>query len=181
MRKIFIDGGGNWKRIVDRYLALAEFDKIYVFEPNPIFYNSYETSDYDLIKKAIWTEDTKSNFFISKDANQVASSLLEEKLCKVDGGLVSNYWFDPIEVECINFSKWIFENFNKEKDDITLKLDIEGAEYRVLPHMIETGAINFLNKLFVEFHFDTLPDKKGMELKIVEEIKKMGIEVLDWD
>lgn len=160
---------------------MAEFDKIYVFEPNPIFYNSYETSDYDLIKKAIWTEDAKSNFFISKDENQVASSLLEKKLCKVDGSLVSNYWFDPIQVECVNFSKWIFENFNKEKDDITLKLDIEGAEYHVLPHMIETGAINFLNKLFVEFHFDTLPEKKGMELKIIEEIKKMGIEVLDWD
>jgi FkbM family methyltransferase len=181
MRKIFIDGGGNWKRVTDRYLALADFDKVYVFEPNPLFYNSYEKSNYDLIKKAIWIKDTKANFFVSKDPNQVGSSLFEEKLCKVEGKLVPDYWLDSIEVQCLDFSKWIFENFNGKKDKITLKLDIEGAEYQVLQHMIETKSISLISKLFVEFHSDTLPDKKCLELDIVEKIKSLGIEVLDWD
>lgn len=180
MKKIFIDGGGNWKKIVDRYLALAEFDEIYVFEPNPLFYNSYTESKYKLIKKAIWIKDEKSKFFISKDQNQVASSLIEEKMCKVDGCLVKNYWLDPIEVECVNFSKWIFDNF-EEEDDITLKLDIEGAEYEVLEQMIQTESIRFINKVFVEFHSDTLPERKNLEFSIIKNINSFGVSVLDWD
>jgi hypothetical protein len=112
MNKIFIDGGGNWKKIVDRYLTLSSFDEIYVFEPNPMFYNSYNKSNYKLIRKAIWIENSTLPFYISKDSNQIASSLLIEKFCKLNNDLIANYWEKSIDVECIDFSEWIANNFN---------------------------------------------------------------------
>jgi FkbM family methyltransferase len=180
MSRIFIDGGGNWKKIVDRYLALANFDKIYVFEPNPFFYNSYDYSNYELIKKAIWVENTKMPFYISKDTNQVASSLFENKFCKVENKLVSNYWEKTIEVECVDFSEWIKKNFTSS-DDVTLKLDIEGAEFEVIDKMIIDDTIKMINKLYVEFHLDTCIDKKEAYEQIKNKLKDLNICVYNWD
>ena len=38
---------------------------------------------------------------------------------------------NKIKVPCIDFSKWVLENFSQE-DKVILKLDIEGAEYDFL-------------------------------------------------
>lgn len=179
MANIFIDGGGNWKRIVDRYLALSNFDKVYVFEPNPIFYNSYDESNYELIQKAIWTEDKKLDFFISKDENQVASSLIQEKMCKDNGSIVHG-WKNKIEVDCIHFSKWLRSNVN-HSDNLTIKLDIEGAEYAVLQDMIESNVINMVDRLFVEFHSDTMPFNLKLEKELIKKLEHCGVEVLEWD
>jgi FkbM family methyltransferase len=180
MAKIFIDGGGNWKKIVDRYLALADFDKVYVFEPNPLFYDSYKNSNYQLIKKAIWVENIKKNFYISKDENQVFSSLFENKLSKLKNELVDNYWSKTLEVDCIDFSQWVKDNFN-EQDDITLKLDIEGAEFDVIEKMIEDKTIKMINKLFVEFHTDTCPEQKEKYFSIIKKLKNINIKLNNWD
>lgn len=159
---------------------MANFDKIYVFEPNPLFYDSYDGSNYQLIKKAIWIKDERKHFYISKDTNQVSSSLLEEKFCKVNGALVANNWSDCIEVECINFSNWINNNFS-EKDKITLKLDIEGAEFDVLSSMIEDKSINKIENLYVEFHVDACPNQINKYEKILNDLKDLGIEIYEWD
>lgn len=179
MSDIFIDGGGNWKHIVDRYLKLTKFDEVYVFEPNPIFHDSYNDSHYKLIKKAIWTENGHLPLYVSKDENQVASSLLKEKLCKVKLKKVPYWHKEPIEVECIDFSKWISKF--KASDNIILKLDIEGSEYDVLWKMIKDGSINQINKLYVEFHSDTIPSKKKEEEELIAALRSHKIEPLEWD
>lgn len=179
MSHVFVDGGGNRCSSVERYLKLANFDKVYVFEPNPIFYDSYETSDFSLVKKAIWTKNCKMPFYVSRDQNQVASSLLSEKLCKVDSKKVP-YWYDsPIEVECVDFNQWLRDNIGCSQ--LTLKLDVEGAEYEVLRHMIDGGTISMVHKLYVEFHSDTLPHKKEEEDQLIEELKGLGVDPLEWD
>jgi len=177
---IFIDGGGNWRRIVDRYLKLATFDEVYVFEPNPMFHDSYDDSDYTLIKKAIWTNDGHLPLFISKDENQVASSLLEEKLCKVNSKVVP-YWHEkPINIECVDFGKWIKENISPE-DRLTLKLDIEGAEYDVLWQMIDDDSIALVDELYVEFHLATLPNKENEQLLLIQALRECGLPPQEWD
>ena len=37
-------------------------------------------------------------------------------------------------------------------DFVVMKMDIEGAEYAVLPHLLATGAIDLVDELFVEVH-----------------------------
>lgn len=52
-------------------------------------------------------------------------------------------------VECVSLSKYLLES------DTTvdlLEMNIEGAEFDVLPGVIETGAVAFINNLLIQFH-----------------------------
>lgn len=51
----------------------------------------------------------------------------------------------------VNFSKFLLQNF-KEEDYVVVKMDIEGAEYEVIPHLVETGAYKLVDVLMVEWH-----------------------------
>ena len=55
-------------------------------------------------------------------------------------------------VKCLDFSRWLLQNFNCT-DHIVVKMDIEGAEYAVLEKMVVDGSIDYVNELFVEFHW----------------------------
>ena len=55
------------------------------------------------------------------------------------------------KVQALDLSAWILQNFS-EKDEIILKMDIEGSEYSVLEKMIDDSSIDFINQLWIEFH-----------------------------
>ena len=96
-------------------------------------------------REAVWICDGEIKFYISK--NEVGSSVVRDKKT---GGLNKN---KPIKVPCINLGKWIMKNFNPD-DYIVLRMDIEGAEYRVLPAMIKDGSIKYVNELYYEPHWN---------------------------
>lgn len=177
--RIFIDGGGNSYQSVLKYLDRFKADLVYVFEPNPKFHSDYD-SRVILIKKAIWTEDVKLPLYISKDSRQAASSLLIDKLCKVNGTVISDWDDKPIEVECVDFSKWLSDNIPIGAI-LTIKLDIEGAEYPVLKKLIETRVIQRVSQLLVEFHLHTLPHMKSTHAELMLLLQDANIKPLDWD
>jgi len=85
-----------------------------------------------------------------------------------------------IYVDVIDFSKYIIDNF-REIDEIYLKIDIEGSEYELLDHMIKTGSINYINKLFCEWHYHKMKDYKQNKkefkkkhYKLVSRLNKFG-------
>jgi len=39
------------------------------------------------------------------------------------------------------------------EDYVVLKMDVEGAEWKLLPHFIENHVIDYIDELFVEIHF----------------------------
>tara|TARA_Y100000034_G_scaffold135710_1_gene208728 strand:- start:716 stop:1462 length:747 start_codon:yes stop_codon:yes gene_type:complete len=53
-------------------------------------------------------------------------------------------------VQCIDLSEWIFNNLNRDNHNV-LKIDIEGAEYEVIDHLLNTGAHEYIDEWLVEF------------------------------
>lgn len=178
---VFIDGGGNLSNLQQKYLEkrFPQFDKVFVFEPNPLFYNSYLSRKITFLPKAIWIKDCDKQFYLSKDKRQVGSSLLSDKLCRVNDKFVKDFHEKSIHVSCVDFSKWLLEN-TKSYFNIYLKLDIEGAEYEVLWHLIHEGTIKYIKKLYVEFHLEHLPEKSETHFKLIEKLKSIGLPPLDW-
>lgn len=87
---------------------------------------------------------------------------------------------EPVDVECIDFSKWVIDNINKD-DFAVLKMDIEGSEYRVLPKMIEDRSILYINELVIEWHdWQLSSDYRNKTNEIKNALSQFDIAVKDW-
>ena len=51
----------------------------------------------------------------------------------------------------IDIADFIQRNF-KPQDFVVVKMDIEGSEYRVVPHLINSKAAHLVDEIFVECH-----------------------------
>ncbi len=88
-------------------------------------------------------------------------------------------WHEDIEVESIDLSKWIINNFSKE-DFIVLKMDIEGAEYKIIPKMFEDGSVNYINYAFIEWHDWVMPEFKNSTGELVGRLQQANVQLGGW-
>jgi hypothetical protein len=58
---------------------------------------------------------------------------------------------------CFDFSSWLIKSFTL-RDDITVKMDIEGAEYDQLKRIIDDRSIFLVRRLVCEWHRDRFPE-----------------------
>ena len=65
----------------------------------------------------------------------------------VDYGSPKHVFHVPV----IDLSKWIIENFSKN-DYIYVKMDIEGMEFLLIQALIESGALDYIDEMDVEWH-----------------------------
>lgn len=145
--KVFIDCGAYHGSAMSHFMHSEEYSDewvIHAFEPNPQLKRKYPGAIVH--KRAVWTSDKRRDFYLPTGKHRPCSASLMKK--KLSGDLDKKH---PIKVKCTNIDGWIKRNFKKE-DYIILKMDIEGAEYPVLKHMIDCGSIEYINRLHVEFH-----------------------------
>lgn len=175
MRKIFIDVGAydgdsiiSFRKIVQN----SNDFEIHAFEANPELWHHFKDMDVILHKNAVWIEDGEIDFFIG--GNDVSSTLVDTKISgEID-------YENPIKVTGIDIDKWIKENFNKE-DKIILKMDIEGGEFEVIPHMIKGGSIKYLDEIWVEMHHNKVEKYSNHDKdKLIQDIKNEGVVFKDW-
>jgi FkbM family methyltransferase len=57
----------------------------------------------------------------------------------------------PTSVPCFDLAAWL------RGRSVVVKMDVEGAEYRILEHLIENGADGNVERLLVEWHPDRQP------------------------
>jgi len=145
MRKIFIDCGFYVGLASSLFKKTDEYDdefEFYAFEPTISEALIEKYSNITFSNKAVWICDGEIDFYKSSRCRGRANSLFPNPRAKKE---VVN------KIECIDFSKWIMGNFEKD-DYIILKMDIEGAEQDVLEKMVKDGSIEYINVAYVEFH-----------------------------
>ncbi|XP_033100752.1 uncharacterized protein LOC117104164 [Anneissia japonica] len=83
-------------------------------------------------------------------------------------------------IPVVDLSRWIKENTRKE-DYVILKLDVEGAEYKILKKMLEEGTFAWIDKYYGEYHSNQpvglSSDEKG---KIINNVMTKGEKMYDW-
>jgi len=182
MKKVFLDLGANNGQSIDQFVNMyedSESYEIHSFEctKNKTILNNWNNTaekyhkkvkSIKLYEKAVWIEDNNSVIFY--DTENESSSLLVEKT-----GAVKTK-----NVETIDISNFIINNFNIE-DQIIMKIDIEGAEYKVFEKMFETGAIKYINKLYGELHGPKCGVPYAEDLKLIEKLKSFNLLMFYWD
>ena len=174
-RNVFIDCGGHKGQSIEKFKRSKQYRdskfEIFSFEPNFDLIQNYAKNNPEvhIHSKAVWVKDEKINFYLDRNDGD-GSSVLTEKIHP--NGYKENDLDNPLEVDAINFSQWIFKNFEK-KDYIVLKMDIEGAEYHVLPKMIKDGTIKYINEIYIEWHHKKVNVDEKVHQKLVKQLDKI--------
>jgi len=135
--------------------------KIFAWECNPVIGNIEYGPDVVKINAAAWVCDGEMDFYISRanPGRVQGSSVYKEKRT---GNLNIE---KPVKVKTVDFSAWVRSQFT-DSPHVSLKMNIEGAEYDVLEHMLQTGAISHIDVLFIQWHYKKccIPEKRHLDL-----------------
>lgn len=146
-RNVYIDCGaydGDTLNCEERFDFRADY-KI-AFEPNPNFFAVLATQNVNELHNAIvWNRDEIIEFSVDPNEPAYGSTAIKSK----------KSWNDKtvIETHAIDFAKYLLELKNKLNfTKLVIKMDIEGAEFKVLEHLHQTGADKLIDELYVETH-----------------------------
>ncbi len=182
--KYYIDLGTYDGKLLKKSISIfSDFDIYIGFEPVPKLYKKTlkrfrDNPSVFIINSAVSTFDGKNiKFYMDHETRDLGrgSTLLEDKKIKNKSTKKR-----IIYVNTINFSQYIIDNFKKD-DYIILKIDIEGKEYDILEHMIKTGAIEYIDNLYCEWHYKKMKSYRKNKNKckeihhgIVSQLNKLG-------
>ena len=176
---IFLDLGANVGKVTEKLLEIDNITKIYCFEPVvenfKILERKFGKNDkIKLENKIVWNQKGKVNFSVgSKNCHT------NSKITKIinDRNYDKRKYIKQYEIDCIDIYDFIESlNINNEEQYLVIKMDIEGAEYEVLPRMIEKNSIQKVDILLVEFHREPIPGKS--KKSIIENIFKNKEKIL---
>jgi FkbM family methyltransferase len=147
---LIIDAGAN-VGLITRFLLSLEnptVERLWSFEPDPEAFshlNSISDTRLSKFNDALWDSDGTSILFRHKlwleNHSHTSSTLLRSK-SNVDE-------LNGVSVTKVNLARIIKDN---EYKTITIKMDIEGAEYRVIHELITSGCMKKIHIIYCEFH-----------------------------
>ncbi len=198
--KVLIDCGANLgqglSELHKRFNVLNNPEwEIHAFEPNPsINLNLENISNAKFYQKAIWHEDTTIKFRrstrvynytprLDNFGNASSPGDLTSVGCHVDleeikpENAVPDV-ADVVEVPAIDFANFLKKFSGWDYDQVVVKMDIEGCEYKVLRHLLNTSTAEIIDILIVETHerFVDSEDKESTNA-LLDELRSKEIDV----
>jgi FkbM family methyltransferase len=195
MANVFLDLGTHFGQGLDHFIGTFGINDtwtVHTFEANPIthkIYKEHHHSKHPFVishNEAILDRDGVIDINIETPPNeghtgQGSSVIGMDKWNPWGGTLRENFQF-KVEVPCVDLSKFIIDNFSKE-DRIIIKMDIEGAEFDTLSKIVESGVVEYIDELYVEWHDHYFTNKEEMLEKkkiLVDNMSKYNIKLVDW-
>jgi FkbM family methyltransferase len=181
-RRAFIDLGANVGNISFQHARQNPDCDIYCVEPSRELIKEINDKSFragrtfTTMWAAAWTYDGTINLFGSGPSE--ASTILGGKV-EINGWPQIDYE-NPHLVPCFDFSAWLLRTFNLG-DHVTVKMDIEGAEYDVLEKMIADRSILLVNELVCEWHHDRYPSISVERHNIVRHRVRELTSLRDWN
>lgn len=162
--KIFLDCGA-WEgnsivRFRELYPDHKEY-KIYAFEPGPTALKKLRVNfqGVEILPVALWTDDCERTLRTGDGRFSESSTLIKAKRIRRYTKATN------VKIQCIDFSKWVKKHCEPE-DHVVCKLNIEGAEYKVLSKMLEEGTDKLINEWWIEWHWSKM-DMPEAEHKVI--------------
>jgi FkbM family methyltransferase len=183
MRGVYLDLGANVGGTIRAFMQEHPSYACYAFEPNKALLPMIADVGLDLgrdinvIWGAAWVHDGAIDLFGSGRA--AASTIIHGKQEYEDLGWPAIDYSQPSRVPAIDLSRWLVQNFTRD-DHVVVKMDIEGAEYKVLRKLLDDGSISLISRLRCEWHHDRFPEITEQEHDELRAEVARHVPVEDW-
>jgi FkbM family methyltransferase len=183
---VFLDLGSHQFEGLHQFstqiLPIDKTWEIHCFEPNPkinltqkLQTPPFKDLNISLYNKAVWIHNGTLTFKLYGDSGLSQGSLLEE----TKGDLSYGDYHSSTTVECIDLYEFITK-FHSESN-LYIKMDIEWAEYTILPTMLEKGWPSNIKKIWVEFHGKHEKQWSDKAQQLINDISnKTSTEIESW-
>lgn len=166
MKKIFIDGGAHKGESIEILLdKRSDLNgcEVHFYEANPDLISELkniasQNNNYNItIHHCALLDKTGETDFLESVArwNTLASTVIPSM--NEVGGLKLDR-DNPKKIPTESLSN-ILKQYDNE-DYIVVKLDVEGSEYYIISDLFESGEINKINELYIEWHDHFFPHFK---------------------
>eukprot|EP00746_Dinoflagellata_sp_MGD_P050102 gnl/MRDRNA2_/MRDRNA2_22503_c0_seq1.p1 gnl/MRDRNA2_/MRDRNA2_22503_c0~~gnl/MRDRNA2_/MRDRNA2_22503_c0_seq1.p1 ORF type:complete len:364 (-),score=68.08 gnl/MRDRNA2_/MRDRNA2_22503_c0_seq1:188-1279(-) len=173
-RRVYLDLGardylssiGDW--FMARYPAARKF-KVIAFEAEHLYDESYKIypggGKVELHHFAVWIKNGSISWH-----NKFISGAGESRRPAID---IADF----------------IRRRTKEDDYLVVKMDIEGAEYTVIPHLIAAGVTHLIDEIFIEVHTERNsccrpPNDKGRHwpdaMRLIQNLRDRGVYAHEW-
>ena len=211
--RAFVDLGANdgqslsWfaKHIAPR--APSKFTSVTAFEMNPVFApvltQLLQPWGGTLEAAAAWTADgslsanmqmpgsrtaTKGGvlYNMTSSALEVSGVPLNKKLNKKNARSPAPASHEQrVSVPTVDFARWLAARYC-EADHVHVKMDIEGAEWEVLEHLLRVRKVGLVDVLAIEWHTSKRAAggaRLALERRrqsILQQLERANVKVVDW-
>lgn len=174
MKHIFIDCGYHLGEGLMEFTEFLKIDnnwEVHAFEPNPacaiekkISKHPFKVNAYD---KAVWIRDEQLLFNqqhqdLANSPRAGSSNTLDGWGSHIADTHAKHLYTKSVSVNAVDFSKFV-EQFAGHK--VFCKMDIEGAEFSVLRHMMANNTLRIINVMWVEWHLVNIPTETEATLQ----------------
>ena len=180
MRKIFLDCGAYNGCSVELFTKMYddyEEYEVFSFEANTKLNDQiistakkYKFKNFTLINEAVWISSGIKYFN--------GWELVDPKNDTDDINLTTGK--SGGNLQTLDFSKFILDNFDKN-DNIILKMDIEGAEYKVIDKMFNDDSLKYISKFYGELHGTKKRFNQEDSNKLFKQIYSNNLSMFNWD
>ena len=165
--KIFLDVGAHAGETAKAVLTSKHhFDKIYCFEPQKKIINELKQIESEKViinNYGLFNTNCKKNVYY-KDRTD-GGSMYRDKFKKI---------LNTEECDFVSASEWFAENI-KDEDDVTLKINCEGAECDIMDDLFSSEEYKKITALIIDFDVRKIKSQKHREQEIREKIKTSNI------
>ncbi len=176
-----IDAGANVGRM--SFIMGLRGAKVHAFEPNPVAFEelSRNVGDWPNItvhNAAVADKDGEASLYLHELHKENAVAYSSGSSLKAEKGNVLED--ESVSVRTVDLARFIQE---LETPVFLLKMDIEGAEVDVIPHLINCGTFDHIEHAVVETHEKKNPPLVAATNDMRAKIKKAGLDAkvrLDW-
>jgi len=171
-RKVFLDLGGrdgdSAKWFLETYPHANEFE-IWVFEADSRFNASHEGKPWKYFNLAVWI----NNGTVELGDRGLGSSIVVPDQPNKQS------------VQAFDFTEFLSTHFSYD-DFVVCKMDIEGAEFSIVPKMLATLSLFYIDELMLECHYyewtALFPNILRKDcVKMIQELRDLKLYVHEWN
>lgn len=162
---VILDCGANIGMASLYFKWLYPRARIHAFEPDPATFSLLQENiarnklDIEVSNCALWDQNTEVNFFT--DSGKPGSLLMTTTSAQLKS--------EPIKVPARRLSDFI------QGDVDFVKVDVEGAEHRILSDLVQSGKIARIRQMVFEYHH-RMPEQKSCLAGFLLMLEQAGFE-----